>query len=221
MKRLFATVFALVAAVWLATSAFAQDRLAPLPAFVWDQVNWRNANTAGVTRSGFIEPDSSSATGSAARADTTAWVDLSNAWFPQNPGTASTDSLLFGAFKIAFGSDITVDADSIYLVAQVSNDQSTVITMTPTIAFQAANTVNATEVGAFVLSQGGTGSSAIGFVKPYKLRYLVGALGIPNGGTPSDYEMVGYRYVRWIVGYGANKKTNRAFAYFGHWTTRS
>lgn len=219
-KRLLGFATAVALALCSVIPAFAENAT-PLPRWQWQNLMFRNAAAVNVVASGFLA-DSVSASGNTARADTTAPVILPalGMYIPMYPPTATAESLTVAAFRLEPDPNgtVTVAADSIYLNMQLSMDGTNWVTATPTgIAFQAANTVNATQIGAFVLEAG----SQDVFTRFYKQQYEAGgSLSLPTqAGTPTDVKWFGWRYARWIVGFGDATNSAGVFrAQFGYWS---
>lgn len=214
MKRLLATMLALVAAVSLAGSAHAD--FIQNPRWVLDDVRWINTQVPSLADSDYI-------CGSAARLDTTVAL-ITDKWLDgiapsPRAGTAvdSTDWAVFYLIPInSTRSGVTVSADSIYLQTQVSMDGETWALTTPTISFQVANTVRPYGTGGFVLEASSTNS----FARAYKINWAATGQHTTAlvGTAPTDNQLWGWRYVRFIVGQ-ANGGCYKAL--LGHWTLRN
>jgi hypothetical protein len=217
MKRLLATL-ALFALCVVGYSLPARADYLNTPRWVVDNIKFINAAPVNSVASGFLT-DSTTATGSAARLDTTAAFTLAEAAIPDRIPRAGTaiDSTDFLALYVGpTGNDLSTTADSIYLQTQVSFDGVTWVLVTPTISFQVANTVRPYGTGGFVLEANSTNW----FARVYKMGWAATGQHITAlvGTAPTDNQLWGYPLVRWIIG---SANTGRYEAKVGHWTLRN
>ena len=207
MKRLLAAALILACAVGLTSQASAQT------GFAWVPEKGKFFNSQD-TYGGKTVVDSTQATGNAARRDTTISYRTDRWTVPLSVGSATIDSLPFfrvDIFPVAYpvtpgsGTNISTAADSIYFTVQVSVDNTNWLTpATYHLAFQAANTVNASEIGAFLLEQGTTNTFSVGFhqVKTNNAFSSANVFGQGGATAPTDKQLWGYPYMRFILGWG-------------------
>ncbi len=209
MKRLLAAALVLACAVGISSQARAQT------GFGWVPEKGKFFNSCLTCIGGRTDVDSSYASGNAVRRDTTVSFRTDRWTLPMMLATATIDSLPFfrvDVFPVSVpvtpgsATNISTAADSIYFTVQVSVDNTNWLTpATYHLAFQAANTVNASEIGAFLLEQGTSNTFSVGFHQVHTLNAFSSANVFGQGGAtaPTDKQLWGYPYIRFILGWGS------------------
>jgi len=207
MKKLFA----LLAVAALAFPVVANAGLAQK--WVSAPVQWRTLGSGVAVDSSVFRT-----VGTQTTYDTTAAFPLAQAelWeMPRVPDTA-VDSTLYLAFHLypTATTALTADADSFLLVTQVSMDGASWVTVTPNQVFDATRPAGLR--GAVFVEN----NSLNGFSEVYKNTIAITTIPsiVLDGATaPTDLQMFGWRFVRWIVQTCGGQGEFSAFV--NHWSS--
>jgi len=190
-------------------------------------INWRTngvAGSAGFVDSTYVTANNTAAAHSAtAQSDTTVAVELSRFPVPTRPMGASTtvvDSLLWFGFYVG-GVSAAPTADSIYVGQQVSIDGITWVTASNTQTFFAADAyiTGKPPIASASLIEPTSGNS---FGRMYDTNTSIlgqtqNSFSIAAATLPNDGQMVGWRYIRWIVTWSIVDGASKFQAWVGHW----